>query len=118
TTLRKGDQEAAFDAVRKGALEYDRRQGYRGPEGFYELRPDAAEDEYDDALADHPDSDELFAAIVLSADAKQVEAGLRSGEKIVIAGEGLRFAARSLDAKTAQQKGIRRASIVRLQREG
>src|ERR671937_250319 len=54
TTLRKADQEAAYDAVRKGVLDYDRRQGYRGPEGFYELRPDAADDEYDDALADHP----------------------------------------------------------------
>src|SRR5437868_11742258 len=99
TTLRKADQEAAYEAVRKGALEYDRRQSYRGPEGFYELRPDAAEDEYDDALADHADSDDLLAAVVLSADAKQVEAGLRTGEKIVIAGDGLRFAARSLDAK-------------------
>src|SRR5437762_2659444 len=118
TTLRKGDQEAAYEAVRKGALEYDRRQGYRGPEGFYELRPDAPEDEYDDALADHADSDDLLAAIVLSADAKQVEAGLRTGEKIVIARDGLRFAARSLDAKTAQQKRIRRGSIVRAQREG
>jgi len=118
TTLRKGDQEAAYEAVRKGALEYDRRQGYRGPEGFYELRPDAPEDEYDDALADHADSDDLLAAIVLSADAKQVEAGLRTGEKLVIAGDGLRFAARSLDAKTAQQKRIRRGSIVRVLREG
>ena len=118
TTLRKADQEAAYDAVRRGALEYDRRQGYRGPEGFYEMRPDATEDEYDDALAEHPDSDDLLAAIVLSADAKQVEAGLRSGEKIVVNGEGLRFAARSLEAKTAQQKRIRRGSIIRVQREG
>src|SRR5260221_11715744 len=118
TTLRKADQEAAYDAVRKGALEYDRRQGYRGPEGFSELRADAPEDEYDDALADHPDSDDLLAAIVLSADAKQVEAGLRTGEKIVLIGEGLRFAARSLDAKTASQKRLRRCSRIRVQREG
>src|SRR5436853_1193161 len=118
TTLRKGDQEAAYEAVRKGALEYDRRQGYRGPEGFYELRADAAEDEYDDALADHPDSDDLLAAVVLSADAKQVEAGLRTGEKIVVTGDALRFAARSLDAKTASQKRLRRGSIVRVQRDG
>src|SRR5256886_8229699 len=118
TTLRAADQEVAYEAVRKGVLDYDRRQGYRGPEGFYELRPDAPEDEYDDALAEHADSDDLLAAIVLSADAKQVEAGLRTGEKIVIAGDGLRFAARSLDAKTAQQKRVRRGSIVRVQREG
>src|SRR4051812_21186484 len=118
TTLRKADQEAAYEAVRKGALDYDHRQGYRGPEGFNELRPDLAEDEYDDVLADHPDSDDLLAAVVLSVDAKQIEAGLRTGEKIVIAGDGLRFAARSLDAKTASQKRMRRGSIIRVQREG
>src|SRR5438477_8792294 len=59
TTIRKADQEAAYDALRKGALDYDRRQGYRGPEGFFDLRPNAGEDEYDDALVDHPDSDGL-----------------------------------------------------------
>src|SRR5256885_1106818 len=118
TTLRKADQEAAYDAVRRGALEYDRRQGHRGPEGFHDLRADVGEDEYDDALADHPDSDDVLAAVVLSADAKQVEAGLRTGEKIVVSGEGLRFAGRSLDAKTASQKRIRRGSIIRVQRDG
>jgi penicillin-binding protein 1A len=118
TTLRKADQEAAYDALRKGVLEYDRRQGYRGPEGYAELLPTAGEDEYDDALADHADSDDLLAAIVLSADAKQVEAALRTGEKLTLSGEGLRFAARALDAKTAAQKRIRRGSIVRVQREG
>jgi penicillin-binding protein 1A len=118
TTLRKADQEAAYDALRKGVFEYDRRQGYRGPEGFYELRPNVGEDEYDDALADHPDSDELLAAVVLSADAKQVEAALRTGEKLTLSGEGLRFAARALDPKTATQKRIRRGSIVRVYHEG
>jgi penicillin-binding protein 1A len=118
TTLRQADQETAYDAVRKGVLEYDRRAGYRGPEGYSELLPNAGEDEYDDALSDHSDSDDLLAAIVLSADAKQVEAALRSGEKVTISGEGLRFAARSLDAKTAAQKRIRRGSIIRVQRDG
>src|SRR5207249_4914869 len=66
TTLRAADQEVAYEAARKGVLDYDRRQGYRGPEGFFDLRPNAAEDEYDDALAEHPDSDDLLAAVVLS----------------------------------------------------
>src|SRR5437773_82330 len=118
TTPRKADQEAAYDAARKGVLHYDRRQGYRGPEGFYELRPNVGEDEYDDALADHPDSDDLLAAVVLAVDAKQVEAALRTGEKLALSGEGLRFAARALDPKTASQKRIRRGSIIRVQREG
>src|SRR3954471_4785386 len=118
TTLRQVDQETAYEALRKGVLEYDRRAGYRGPEGFSELRPNASEDEYDDALVDHPDSDDLLAAVVLSADPKQVEVALRTAEKIVITGEGLRFAARSLDPKAATQKRIRRGSIIRVQREG
>src|SRR5438094_2564142 len=118
TTLRAADQEVAYEAARKGVLDYDRRQGYRGPEGFFELRPNAAEDEYDDALAEHPDSDELLAAVVLSADARQVEAALRTGDKITLSGEGLRFAARALDSKTAVQRRIRRGSIIRVQREG
>src|SRR5438132_4188187 len=117
TTIRKADQEAAYDALRKGALDYDRRQGYRGPEGFFDLRPSAGQDEYDDALVDHPDSDDLVAAVVLSVEPKEIEAGLRSGEKLTISGEGLRFAARALDPKTASQKRIRRGSIIRVQRE-
>src|SRR5436190_10081659 len=119
TTIRKVDQEAAYEALRKGVLEYDRRQGYRGPEGFFELRPDVAEDEYDDALADHPDSDDQLAAVVIAVEGtKQVEAVLRTGERVTLTGEGLRFAARSLDAKTATQKRIRRGSIIRVSREG
>ena len=82
------------------------------------MRPNAAEDEYDDALAEHPDSDDLLAAVVLSADARQVEAALRTGDKIIVSGEGLRFAARALDSKTAVQRRIRRGSIIRVQREG
>src|SRR5881409_3061375 len=37
TTLRKADQEAAYVALRRGVLEYDRRGGYRRPEGYAEL---------------------------------------------------------------------------------
>jgi penicillin-binding protein 1A len=42
TTIRKADQEAAYVAMRKAVLEYDRRNGYRGPEGYSELpaKPD------------------------------------------------------------------------------
>ena len=55
---------------------------------------------------------------MLAADAKQIEAALRTGEKLTLSGEGLRFAARSLDPKTALQKRIRRGSIIRVSREG
>jgi penicillin-binding protein 1A len=117
TTIRKADQEAAYASLRKGVLDYDRRNGYRGPEGFAELPAKPDEDDYEDALSEHPDNDDLLAAIVTSVDAKQIEAALRTGEKVAIAGESLRFAGRALDAKTPPQKRIRRGSIIRVLRD-
>jgi len=118
TTIRKADQEAAYLAVRAGVLEYDRRQGYRGPEGFVELPANPDDDDIEEALADRPDSDDLLAAVVLATDGKQVEAGLRSGERVTVSGAGLQFGARALDPKAAPQKRIRKGAIIRLQREG
>ena len=117
TTLRKADQEAAYVSLRKGVLEYDRRNGYRGPEGFSELPAKPDDDDFEDALSEFPDNDDLVAAIVISADSKHVEAMLRTGEKVSIGGDSLRFAARALDPKAAPQKRIRRGAIIRVQRD-
>src|SRR5687768_2532232 len=118
TTIRKADQEAAYAALRAGVLEYDRRAGYRGPEGYVELPATPDDDDIEDALSDHSDNDDLLAAIVLGSDGKQVQAGLRSGERITIQGQGLQFAARALDPKAAPQRRLRKGAIIRVQREG
>ena len=118
TTIRKADQEAAYLALRAGVMEYDRRAGYRGPEGYIELPATPSDDDIEDALSDHPDNGDLLAAVVLAYDGKQVQAGLRSGERITVQGQGLQFAARALDAKAAPQRRIRKGAIVRVQREG
>jgi penicillin-binding protein 1A len=118
TTIRKADQEAAYASLRRAVLEYDRRNGYRAPEGFVQLSASPEDEDYDDALADHPDNGELLAAVVLSADARQVQAALRTGEKITLSGEGLKFAAQALHSKTPPQKRIRRGAIIRVQQEG
>jgi penicillin-binding protein 1A len=118
TTLRKADQEAAYHALRQGVLEYDRRAGYRGPEGYVELPASPADEDLEDALDDHPDNDDLLAAVVLAYDGKQVQAGVRNGERIVITGPGLQFAARALDSKAAPQRRIRKGAIIRVQRDG
>jgi penicillin-binding protein 1A len=118
TTIRKSDQETAYASLRRAVLEYDRQQGYRGPEGYKELPATVDDDDFDDVLADHVDSDDVLAAVVLSADPKQVQVALRTGEKITITGEGLRFASRNLDTKaTPPQRRIRRGAIVRVQYE-
>jgi penicillin-binding protein 1A len=118
TTIRKADQEIAYASLRRAVLEYDRQQGYRGPEGYKELQPSIDDDDFDDVLADHPDSDDLIAAVVIAASAKEVQAALRTGEKISVSGEGLKFAARALDPKaTPPQRRLRRGAIIRLQHE-
>ena len=117
TTLRKAEQDAAYASLRRGVLDYDRRQGYRGPEGFAELPANASDEDYDEALSDHPDSDDLEAAIVIAADPKEVQAALRSGDIVHVSGEGLRFAAKALDAKATPQRRIRRGAIIRVQKE-
>jgi penicillin-binding protein 1A len=118
TTIRKDDQEAAYAALRKGLENYDRRHGYRGPEGFVSL-PDAPRDEdYDEALSDHADSDDLLAAVVLLASPRKVEVALRNGDTIQITGEGLKFAAASLRSSAAPRMRIQRGAIVRVQLVG
>ncbi|MEO8145056.1 MAG: penicillin-binding protein 1A [Betaproteobacteria bacterium] len=117
TTIRKADQEAAYEAVRRGLFSYDRSQGYRGPEAFVELAATAVEDDYEEALADYPDIDDLKVALVLAAGPKEVKAALKNGETIAISGEGLKFAARALEEKAAQQRRLRRGAIIRVQRD-
>ena len=118
TTIRKADQEAAYVALRRAVLEYDRRNGYRAPEGFVQLPANPEDEDFDDALAEYSDNDDLLPAVVLSADPRQVQAALRSGEKIAISGEGLKVAAPALHPKTPPQKRIRRGAIVRVQQQG
>jgi penicillin-binding protein 1A len=114
TTITRADQEAAYAALRQGLLEYDRRHGYRGPEGYVDLK-DVAEEEYEEALQDHPDSDDLIAALVLDASPRRVTAYRRGGGTVAISGDGLKFAERMLDARTPFNRRIRRGAIIRIQ---
>ena len=117
TTLRKADQEAAYEAVRRGLIDYDRRQGYRGPEGFAVLPANAAEEDYEEALADYSDVDDLKAALVLAASPRELRLVLKNGETITLSADGLRFAARALEDKAAPQRRIRRGALIRVQRD-
>ena len=36
-TITKAEQEAAYQSLRKGVMDYERRHGYRGPEAIIEL---------------------------------------------------------------------------------
>ena len=117
TTIRKADQEAAYVSLRRGLLDYDRRHGYRGPEAYVELADTAGEEDYDEALLEHGDNDDMLVALVLLANAKEVRAVTKAGESVSIAGEGLKFVARALDEKALPQKRVRRGSVIRVQKD-
>ncbi len=117
TTIRQQDQLAAYQAVRKGVLEYDRRHGYRGPEGFVDLNNGNSEEQLEEALQDVSDSDDLIPAVVLAASPKLVRAYCKGGEIAEVSGEALRFAQRALGNKVALNQRIIPGSIIRLQKD-
>jgi penicillin-binding protein 1A len=118
TTLVSGEQLAAYEAVRRQALAYDRRYGYRGPEAFIELPADPArrDQRVEDAIVEAIDSPNLFPAVVTEADPKLVRAIIQGGEAIEIGGDGLRFAARSLDRKAQPSRRIVPGALIRVSR--
>jgi len=115
TTLVKAHQDAAYDAVRKGILAYDRRHGYRGAERHLEIPAGAGPDALDDLLQDFPDSDDVFAALVLDANPRQVRAYCRCKGEIVISGDGLKFAKAMLGERTPANRRIARGAVIRVQ---
>ncbi len=116
TTVRAGDQTAAYQALRKGIMDYERRQIYRGPEKFINLpaNPKEAEDAIDDALADHPDNGDVMSAVVLEASARKVVAVRGNGETLEVTGEGLKAVQSGLAAKAPPQIAIRRGAVIRV----
>jgi len=116
TTIDSADQDAAYRALRKGLMDYERRHGYRGPEGFIELpsNSDDRDQAIDDALADHPDNGEIVAAVVTDVSPKEVQAQFVDGTSATISGDGLRFVAAALSPRATQAQRIRPGSIVRL----
>jgi penicillin-binding protein 1A len=118
TTINHGEQQAAYRAVRRGVIDYDRRHGYRGAEAYVDVKDiDSDQDEeLEELLAEYDDSDDLLPAIVLEASPKLVRAYLRGGEVLRISDDGLKFAARMLDDKSAPNKRVRRGAVIRVQK--
>lgn len=116
TTLKASDQNVAYRALRKGIMDYERRQIYRGPEKFVELPqdPKEMEDAIDDVLGDHPDNDDVMAAVVLDAGPKRIQAVRQSGETFEITGEGLKPAQSGLSDKAPPKIKIRRGAVIRV----
>jgi len=115
-TLDSGDQQLAYKSLRKGIMDYERRQVYRGPEDYIDLPADAHELDarIAEALQDFPDNDELKAAVVIEASPKKVVAVLENGTTATITGDGLKPATSGLAPKGNPKTQIRPGAVIRV----
>jgi len=116
TTVIAAEQEAAWDAVRRNVVAYDRRHGYRGPEARIALPAagDARDDAVAAALQKRPAVDGFVPAVIVSASAKRVRAATTGGETIEITGAGLRFAAGALAPAAKAGVKLSPGAVIRL----
>ncbi len=116
TTLQSTEQIAAYQALRQGIMDFERRQVYRGPEKFIELptSPKEMEDAIDDVLEDHPDNGDVMSAVVLEAGSKKIVAVRQNGEQLEITGDGLKPAQSGLSDKAGPNIRIKRGAVIRV----
>ena len=116
TTVVSAQKEAAYRALRRGIMDFERRQVYRGPEKFITLPTDAqdVEDAVDEVLDDHPDNGDVQSAVVIEADAKRVRAMRQGGEMLEVTGDGLKPAQSGLSDKAAPNIRLRPGAVIRV----
>ncbi len=116
TTIRASDQQAAYFALRRGIMDFERRQHYRGPERFINLptKPSELEDAIDDALIEQGDKGDLLAAVVLEAAPKKVRVMRQNSEVLEITGEGLQPVQSGLSDKAPPNIKLRPGALVRI----
>jgi penicillin-binding protein 1A len=116
TTIKADQQLAAYKALRAGIMDFERRQVYRGPEEFVELstEPKKMAEEVLEALQDHPDNGDVYAAVVLEATPKKIIAERSNGETIEIVGDGLKPVQSGLSDKAAPKIKIIRGAVIRV----
>ena len=118
TTVKATDQDAAYRALRRGIMDFERRQIYRGPEKFIDLPTDPRDidEAVDDALDEHPDNGDVMSAVVLDANTKLIRALRQNSETVEISGDGLKPAQSGLAEKAPPNIKIRRGAIIRVAR--
>lgn len=115
TTLLKGDQEAANQAVVRGVIDYEKRHGYHGPEDHLSLPDqDGSVSELEDQLVDKEIYANLYPALVLSVGPKKLHVFVKTLGKMDITGSGLSFVAPYLNPKAKPTMRIQRGSVIRV----
>jgi penicillin-binding protein 1A len=119
TTITKADQDAAYLALRRGVMEYERRHPYRGPEAYIDIPPakEDADEAIENVLAEYPDSDDIVSAMVLEVSASGITAVTASGAEIKISGPGLSFAKSWLSDKAPPNRRVKRGAVIRVSQD-
>ena len=115
-TVRSDEQAVAYRALRRGLLDFERRQFYRGPEAFVDLPqdPKLLDARVAEALSEHPANGELASGVVLEASPRRVQVMLQSGDTVTVTGEGLKPVGTGLAERAEPKVQIRRGAVVRL----
>lgn len=119
TTIRKNDQEAAYRALRKNVMDYDKRRGYRGPEGYLNIpnHNESQQESLEDALEKVTDYDDIYAAIVLAVNDNAIQVYRKGGENITITQAGLILVKNFLKKPSGSEKNyLRPGALVRIQK--
>ncbi len=117
TTIKQADQKAAYEGVRRGLQDYERRHGYRGAEARVDLTPLASagsETSLEELIEPYPDLDEMRAGIVTEASRDKLVVYLRGGETVTLTGAALRFPGPMLAPNAPQQKRLSPGAIIRV----
>lgn len=116
TTLRAAEQRTAHESVREGLLAYDRKKGWRGPEDQIKLpsEPEARQDAVEEVLAERPDSESLYTAVVTEVSPERVVVMRHSGKTFTISGEGLQFCAKGLQPGASPSQRLSAGAVVRI----
>lgn len=116
TTINSEDQIAAVDAVRRNLIAYDRKYGYRGPEGFVDIsNPDTRAKAIKTALSKTAASPFMVPAVVLEASPTTIRVALSTTSDVTLDADSLKFGRRYL-GKGAQKNPIVPGSIIRIMR--
>ena len=116
TTIKKPNQEAANAAVLQGIFDYDKRHGYRGPEGMVkiDLNKGSLEENMDDVLADMDPSNGLVPAVILEATPLHIKAWRKDGGMTEISGDDLAAAKNLLKEKDPAKQKLKRGALIRI----
>ncbi len=125
TTVLSTDQEAAYQSVRDGILDYTRRAVYPGPEETIDLpagienKPEEFNALIDGLQEKYPDDDDLLTAVVLEANPSKIRVARSAKEIIEITDkDALKIVARGLGKNAKEQYRISRGSVVYVHKNG